>query len=176
MKSCSTLRADVSAPARLIALEHGPTHGATAGQGRASMIPCRTIRCARKEVSFMSSEISFGEVIPILRIFDVAKADEFYGGYLGFKVDWEHRFDDHAPLYRQISRDGLILHLSEHHGDGSPGVKVRISMRGVRAFHDELHSKDYRYMRPGLEKTAWKTLETCVIDPSGNQLRFYEPI
>ena len=48
--------------------------------------------------------IQFISVVPILRIFDVAKADEFYQGFLGFKVDWDHRFDDNAPLYRQVSR------------------------------------------------------------------------
>ena len=73
-------------------------------------------------------EIEFNRTIPILRIFDVAKADEFYVGFLGFSVDWDHRFDDNAPLYRQISRGDLILHLSEHHGDGSSGARVRIMM------------------------------------------------
>jgi catechol 2,3-dioxygenase-like lactoylglutathione lyase family enzyme len=124
----------------------------------------------------MSATISFGRVIPILRIFDVAKADEFYLDYLGFHVDWNHRFDDDAPLYRQVSRDQLIFHLSEHHGDGSPGVRLRVTMRGVKAFHEELTAKHYRYMRPGLETTPWNTLETGVIDPFGNLIRFVEPL
>ena len=42
-------------------------------------------------------------------------------GLLGFRVDWEHRFRRAAPLYMQVSRDGLVLHLSEHHGDACPG-------------------------------------------------------
>src|SRR5215468_3776643 len=121
-------------------------------------------------------DISFDRVIPVLRIFDIAKADEFYLGFLGFKVDWDHRFDANAPLYRQISRGDLILHLSEHHGDGSPGVRLRVSMHGVEAFHQELAAKNYRYMRPGLERTPWNTLETGVIDPFGNLIRFSEPV
>jgi catechol 2,3-dioxygenase-like lactoylglutathione lyase family enzyme len=75
--------------------------------------------------------IQFMSVVPILRIFDIAKADEFYQGFLGFKVDWDHRFDDSAPLYRQVSRGDLALHLSEHHGDGSPGARLRVMMGGV---------------------------------------------
>jgi catechol 2,3-dioxygenase-like lactoylglutathione lyase family enzyme len=63
-------------------------------------------------------EIVFNWVVPVLRIFDIAKADEFYQGFLGLSVDWDHRFDANAPLYRQISRGSLILHLTEHHGDG----------------------------------------------------------
>jgi catechol 2,3-dioxygenase-like lactoylglutathione lyase family enzyme len=121
-------------------------------------------------------EIRFDRVIPILRIFDIAKADEFYQGFLGFSVDWDHRFDANAPLYRQVSRSGLILHLSEHHGDGSPGANLRVMMDGVRAFHAEISAKGYRYMRPGLETTPWNTLETGVIDPFGNLIRFCEPV
>jgi hypothetical protein len=121
-------------------------------------------------------EIEFTRVVPILRIFDVAKADEFYLGFLGFSVDWDHRFDADAPLYRQISRGNLILHLSEHHGDGSPGARLRVTIRGVEAFHREISSKGYRYMRPGLETTPWGTLETGAIDPFGNLIRFCESI
>ena len=119
--------------------------------------------------------IAFGRVTPILRILDLAKADEFYLDFLGLTVDWDHRFDENAPLYRQVSRGDLILHLSEHHGDGTPGARVRVAMRDVADFQAELLAKAYRYMRPGLERTPWKTLETGVIDPFGNHIRFYEP-
>jgi catechol 2,3-dioxygenase-like lactoylglutathione lyase family enzyme len=121
-------------------------------------------------------EIVFDRVIPVLRTFDIAKADEFYLGFLGFAVDWDHRFDLDPPLYRQISRGGLILHLSEHHGDGSPGAHVRVMMRGVEAFHREITSRGYRFMRPGLETMPWGSVETGVIDPFGNRIRFCEPL
>ena len=123
----------------------------------------------------MTMEIKFNWVIPVLRIFDIPKADEFYQGFLGFSVDWDHRFDPEAPLYRQISRNSLILHLSEHHGDGSPGARIRVMMQGLEEFHREITSKGYRFMRPGIEATPWGTLETGVIDPFGNFIRFCEP-
>lgn len=44
------------------------------------------------------SAIGFDETIPILRIFSVEKAKEFYLDYLGFTLDWEHRFADDLPL------------------------------------------------------------------------------
>ncbi|KAM4054677.1 hypothetical protein HRG_005500 [Hirsutella rhossiliensis] len=117
--------------------------------------------------------IEFHSVIPILRIFDIAKADEFYLDYLGFRVDWDHRFDEKAPLYRQISRGGLRLHLSEHHGDGSPGVQVRVMMGGLTEYHAELAATEYRYMRPGIEEgPAPGSREMGVIDPFGNQIKF----
>lgn len=121
-------------------------------------------------------EIIFDRVIPILRIFDIAKADEFYLGFLGFAVEWDHRFDPNAPLYRQISRGGLILHLTEHHGDGSPGAHICVMMQGVEAFHREISSKGYRFTRPGLETTSWQTVETGVVDLFGNAIPFCELI
>jgi catechol 2,3-dioxygenase-like lactoylglutathione lyase family enzyme len=72
-----------------------------------------------------------GAVTPIMRIFDMAKAREFYLDFLGFEVEFEHRFDDNAPLYMGVVRDGCILHLSEHHGDGAPGVAVRIKVEDI---------------------------------------------
>ncbi len=119
---------------------------------------------------------TFQQVIPQLRILDVAKADEFYLGFLGFTVDFDARFDDNAPLYRGISRGGLVLHLSEHHGDGTPGAHVLIRMQGLDAFHAELIAKQYRYMRPGIQTQEWGTREMRVYDPFGNQLCFSEVI
>ena len=115
------------------------------------------------------------EAIPILRIFDVTKAKEFYVDFLGFAIDWEHRFGDNFPLYAQISRAGLKLHLSEHHGDASPGSTVFVWMRGIADYHRELLSKDYRYYKPGLEEAAWDAKVMQVADPFGNRLRFSEP-
>ena len=115
-------------------------------------------------------------VIPVLRIFDDAKALEFYTGWLGFTVDWMHRFDDHAPLYLQISLNGVILHLSEHHGDATPGAKVFIECVGVRAYHNELIEKNYRYNRPGLEHEPWDSISVTVTDPFMNRLVFNERI
>jgi Glyoxalase superfamily protein len=43
--------------------------------------------------------VIFSKTIPILRIFDIVKAREFYVDYLGFAIDWEHRFSADAPLY-----------------------------------------------------------------------------
>lgn len=43
------------------------------------------------------------QVIPVLRIFDVEKAKEFYVGFLGFTVDWEHTFEANFTVYMQVS-------------------------------------------------------------------------
>jgi len=119
--------------------------------------------------------IRFSDAIPILRIFDVEKAKEFYVDFLGFTIDWEHRFGDDFPLYAQVSRADIKLHLSEHHGDASPGSTVFVWMRGIVAYHQELNEKNYRYYKPGLEDAVWDGKMMQVADPFGNRLRFSEP-
>jgi uncharacterized glyoxalase superfamily protein PhnB len=114
------------------------------------------------------------QTIPILRIFDVAKAREFYVGFLGFTVDWEHRFEGVAPVYMQISRGRLLLHLSEHHGDACPGSTVFVSLTGLEDYHREIMAKGYGYMRPGVEVAPWNAKVMEVTDPFGNRLRFNE--
>jgi catechol 2,3-dioxygenase-like lactoylglutathione lyase family enzyme len=116
-----------------------------------------------------------GRVIPILRIFSVEKAREFYLDYLGFHLDWEHRFDDNAPLYMQVSRNGLVLHLSEHYGDGSPGSSFQVDFEGVRELNAEISAKNYGYWRPGITQTFWGTDQLNLLDPFGNKIRLCEP-
>ncbi len=118
--------------------------------------------------------LTYIRTVPILRSFDEAKAREFYVGFLGFKVDWEHRFEPDTPLYMQVSRDGILLHVSEHHGDGSPGTRFRIAIKGLRDLHAELSAKRYKNNRPGLETPEWGGLEMTVVDPANNRITFVE--
>jgi catechol 2,3-dioxygenase-like lactoylglutathione lyase family enzyme len=119
--------------------------------------------------------MSLGPITPILRCFDEAKTREFYVDYLGFTIDWEHRFEDNFPLYLQVSRDGCVLHLTEHHGDCSPGAAIRIACGDVDAYHAELAAKDYKYAKPGVESPPWGGREMSIKDPFGNRLTFATP-
>jgi len=119
--------------------------------------------------------MQFAPAIPILRIFSVDKAREFYLDFLGFQLDWEHRFAPDLPLYMQVHRDGLILHLSEHHGDATPGSAVFARVEDLKALERELLAKRYGYARPQAEAVDWG-LEMQVADPFGNRLRFCQQI
>ena len=121
-----------------------------------------------------STDISFKRMIPILRIFSVEKAKEFYCGFLGFKVDWEHTFEANTPVYMQVSRGNLRLHLSEHYGDGVPGVHIFVEMTGVESLHREVTGKAYKYLRPGLNDEFYGARSMKVIDPFGNHISFNE--
>src|SRR5438132_1608248 len=90
---------------------------------------------------------------------------EFYCGYLGFKVDWEHIFEESTPLYMQVSLGDFVLHLSEHYGDGCPGSTVFVKVTGLEEYHRELTEKNYKYLRPGIGDAPWKAKCVNVVDP-----------
>lgn len=116
------------------------------------------------------------QTIPILRIFDLPKAHEFYQGFLGFHLDWEHRFEPGGPAYLQVSWGDCVLHLSEHHGDCCPGSTVFLRVSGLDEFHREISARPYPYMRPGIEHAPWNAKLMQVTDPFGNRLRFNEDL
>ena len=109
-----------------------------------------------------------------MRIFDRAKAEEFYLQYLGFRTVFTHRFEGVAPVYMEVARDGFALHLSEHHGDCCPGGTVFVWMTGLEAFHAELQAKKYGFLHPGIDDwgLGFRVMQT--IDPFGNRIRFAE--
>lgn len=118
--------------------------------------------------------MKFSRIVPVLRTFDTDKATEFYVDYLGMSVDWEHRFEPDLPLYRQVSRGDLVFHLTEHHGDSTPGAVTYIYMTGVRDLHAELSEKAaVGHNKPGIGTGDGRT-EFNVVDPFGNRLRFGE--
>ncbi|WP_432572299.1 glyoxalase superfamily protein [Kineococcus sp. SYSU DK005] len=118
---------------------------------------------------------AFAPGVPVLRVVSAQVALGFYRDYLGFTLDWEHRYAPGFPLYVQVSRGQTVLHLSEHHGDGSPHGVVWIAVGDVHALHTELRSRQTAPLRPGVDmhSPGGPTLE--VIDPCGNVLRFCQP-
>ena len=113
---------------------------------------------------------------PIFRIFDFDKAGAFYIDWLGFRIDWEYR-QEGQPLYLQISMGDITLHLSEHHGDATPGSRVFIDdFTGLALYHKRLLEKDYKFNRPGIGTPFYDdtALEMTAIDPFGNRLTFAE--
>lgn len=119
--------------------------------------------------------MEYRPVIPVLRIFDIGKAREFYVGFLGGTVDWEHRFEPALPLYMQLSLGQVKLHLSEHHGDACPGACIRIGITGIAALHAGLRVREYGYARPSIEAKPWGLDEMTLVDPFGNRVIFFAP-
>jgi len=152
-----------------------PRHGRVVRGRSPALVASESGSAQRRQPSREGDRaVKFTSVVPIMRIFDEEKAKQFYIDHLGMTVDWEHRFAPGLPLYLQVSREGLLLHLSEHHGDGTPGTAVYVAMTGVAGLHAEIRAKGHADAGPGLETDEFGT-HVWLIDPFGNTLRFNEP-
>ena len=114
------------------------------------------------------------QAIPIIRIFDESKAKEFYLGFLGMKLDWEHRFEPGFPIYMQVSRENMVFHLSEHSGDCAPGSKVFVNTNELDKLHKEVISNGYKYNKPKISTAPWGSRVFEVTDPFSNKVLFNE--
>lgn len=116
------------------------------------------------------------QAIPIIRIFDEAKAKEFYLEFLGMSLDWEHRFEPGFPIYMQVSKADLVFHLSEHSGDCTPGSKTFVNTDELQALHHEITSRGYRYSRSEITTAPWGNRMFEVVDPFSNKILFNERV
>ena len=73
----------------------------------------------------------FESSVPVLRMLDEAKAKAFYVDYLGYQVDWEHRFSPDSPLYMQIHLGPSVIHLNGHATEETPTAEVRIPVKDI---------------------------------------------
>ncbi|PZF85724.1 glyoxalase superfamily protein [Jiangella anatolica] len=120
--------------------------------------------------------------IPVLRVFSVEKAREFYVDFLGFVLDFGGPSSGgDSPFYGQVSRGRTTLQLTEAEYDPYPGATVFIWLDGVHDLHRELNERRQTVKvwgpavwTPAPEETPFGTVMT-IADPFGNALRFTEP-
>jgi hypothetical protein len=107
--------------------------------------------------------------VPMLHIDDYEEAKAYYVDWLGFGIDWEFRFEPTFPVYMQVSRDGLVFHLSEHQGDNPGGVKCHVEVDDLDALVAE-----WKHRRPDFTQeaiiTPWNAKHLSLKDPFGNEL------
>jgi catechol 2,3-dioxygenase-like lactoylglutathione lyase family enzyme len=115
--------------------------------------------------------------IPVLHMTNADASEAFYCGQLGFRLDFEVPAGptQRDPCYMGISRDGAVLHLSSHSGDGVVGGVVFFSGDDVDALHSEFAAKSVRIHIAPVDQT-WGNRELYVRDPDGNSVRFGAPI
>lgn len=132
------------------------------GYGHPDMEPARS--------GGVTSPVPGQRVIPTLRITDETRSRAFYVDQLGFRVDWEHRFEPHLPVLLQVSRDGMTLYLSQHAMDCAVGGLVHLFVDHVDDWHAELRGKGVAVELPPTDQ-PWGLREMHLVDPDGNRLR-----
>lgn len=118
-------------------------------------------------------ELPNQRVVPALRITNYQRSRTFYEDQLGFRVEWEHRFEPNFPVFMSITRDGMHIYLTEHRGDCQVGGLVHFVIESVEDWFREFTG---RGVKPtDLPNNDLGFLNMTVTDPDGNQLRFMEP-
>lgn len=118
--------------------------------------------------------------IPVLRIFSVPAAKEFYLDFLGFTLDFGGPAGGEL-FFGQISRPGTTLQLSEQHYEAGPGATVDIWIAGVDDFRESLWGRVNGGLGPAvgvppIEEVWWGARVMVISDPFGNHLRLSEPL
>jgi len=121
--------------------------------------------------------------IPVLRVFAVEQALQFYVEFLGFTLDFGGPAGGPGTRwYGQASRCGTTLQLSEHPYDASRGATILVWMSGLDALRSELDARRHvvpvwgpAVWMPEIEHAPWDARVLTVADPFGNHLRFTEP-
>jgi uncharacterized glyoxalase superfamily protein PhnB len=112
------------------------------------------------------------KAIPTFRILNYELAMSFYKDFLGFNIDWESR-ESNVPIYMQVSKNGLQLHLSENERFTTGGV-VFVESKGLNDYHSELSNRKGAHALADVTTTPWGTMQLEIEDPFGNLLRFNE--
>ena len=115
------------------------------------------------------------KAIPTFRISSYEKAKSFYITELGFTLDWEHWYAPDAPVYMQVSKNGLVLHLTENERFRSHTI-IFVETSGIEDFREELVSNNSGNSIPEISNTEWRTKQMELEDPFGNLLRFNETL
>ncbi|MBO0810586.1 MAG: SRPBCC domain-containing protein [Microlunatus sp.] len=110
-------------------------------------------------------------VVPLLRMIDWTATRRFYVDFLGSTVDWVDDAGDHTPRYVAITLpSGARLQLSEHHGDGTPGAALLVTVDDLDRQLADLNSTEYG-APPAIEESRMGRSIT-VYDPAGNRIVF----
>lgn len=115
----------------------------------------------------------FTQSVPVLLSLDEARCRKFYCSFLGFEIEFEHRFAPHMPVYLGLKRGPVRLHLSPHRGDATTGSAVLVWMTGVDDYRSELSARSDGHSMPEIADQSWGR-ELNIADPFGNRLRFCE--
>jgi uncharacterized glyoxalase superfamily protein PhnB len=110
-------------------------------------------------------------VAPELPVTNMAQALHHYEKQLGFDVVMTMPAGDYAI----VERDDVALHLYEDASGRSAPVSIHIFANGLDDLEAELHSRGATVTQP-IARQPWGTRDFRVVDPSGNAIKFTEPL
>ena len=109
-------------------------------------------------------------IAPELPVLDVRRALEYYNDRLGFHTAMTMPAGDYAI----VERDGVAIHLFQTNARHAP-ASIHIFVDGLDELHAELHRRGAD-VKQDIETKPWGNREFRVVDDSGNEIKFTEPL
>ncbi len=100
---------------------------------------------------------------------DLGRAIEYYKARLGFHTAMQIEGE-----YAIVERDDVAIHLYQANGDHTP-QSIHIFAEGLDELQRELEQRGTRIKQRILKK-PWGNRDFRVLDDSGNELKFTEPL
>jgi len=98
----------------------------------------------------------------VLYVEDATRAVAWYER-LGFRREWEHRFEPGFPVFLSVARGDLRLYLSEHKGDARPNTLIHLYVDDIEVVSEEFGVP--------VDEEGLAGRECDLEDPDGNRLR-----
>lgn len=121
-------------------------------------------------------------LIPTVRCSNLRRSLSFYSDVLDFqRVEGDDDVSD--PAFCVLSREGSLMFLSSHRGDGAYGQAVVVTTDDVDGLFRKFRGRGLRtpgdpaspqHVHEGPIDQTWGTREFYVEDPDGNTLRFVQ--
>ena len=110
-------------------------------------------------------------VAPEIPVADMSEALDYYESKLGFEVVMQMPDGDYAI----VVRDDVSLHLFEDRPRDLSPVSFQIFVEGLDELYSEFESLGAKMVQSVVLK-PWGNRDFRVADPSGNELKFSEPL
>lgn len=121
----------------------------------------------------LAHEIRFGRIAAMLPVADMARAQDFYVGALGFSKT----FENGSPAgFAILKKDGAELHLTLQPGHTpAPFNVAHMLVESIDAFHAAIRARGLRIVKDLRDKDYG--LRAFVFeDPNGNRIDVGEPL
>jgi len=110
-------------------------------------------------------------IAPELPVSNVPKSIAYYEAKLGFHTTVTMPDEDYAI----VERDDVAIHLFQSkNGTSAPG-SIHIFTEGLDELHTELQKRG-AHVKQGIVRKPWGNRDFRVIDDSGNEIKFTEPL
>lgn len=124
------------------------------------------------EALMANDGVKLGSATPIFRVLDLPQALGWYQRVLGFQIAWARGEPaDHAS----VCRDAAEVNLAVEAGCNFSISRVYFQTQGVDVYHDRVSRAGGRITVP-LADRPYGMRDFRVVDPSGNELSFGEPM